>query len=177
MKSDFEIIASTVEDNMGKLEIIASALVDGSLTDEASVISAYNSIVAAQQNANTMYGQLVSAVDSVPFMVAASADNDVFGNTVRACQELAYKADTLLNVIVAEHGIEVEDDEPAEDDAVELTDEAEDAVEDEDDGEDFEDTDDETQQVVSSELKKASVNKVAASEKPVASSLFDFING
>ena len=176
MKSDFEIIASTVEDNMGKLEIIASALVDGSLTDEASVISAYNSIVAAQQNANTMYGQLVSAVDSVPFMVAASADNDVFGNTVRACQELAYKADTLLNVIVAEHGIEVEDDEePAEDDAVELTDEDE---EDEDDGEDFEDTDDETQQVVSSELKKASVNKVAASEKPATtSSLFDFING
>ena len=176
MKSDFEIIASTVEDNMGKLEIIASALVDGSLTDEASVISAYNSIVAAQQNANTMYGQLVSAVDSVPFMVAASADNDVFGNTVRACQELAYKADTLLNVIVAEHGIEVEDDEPAEDDAVELTDDEEE--EDEDDGEDFEDTDDETQQVVSSELKKASVNKVAASEKPATtSSLFDFING
>lgn len=175
MKSDFEIIASTVEDNMGKLEIIASALVDGSLTDEASVISAYNSIVAAQQNANTMYGQLVSAVDSVPFMVAASADNDVFGNTVRACQELAYKADTLLNVIVAEHGIEVEDDEPTEDDAVELTDDEE---EDEDDGEDFEDTDDETQQVVSSELKKASVNKVAASEKPATtSSLFDFING
>lgn len=176
MKSDFEIIASTVEDNMGKLEIIASALVDGSLTDEASVISAYNSIVAAQQNANTMYGQLVSAVDSVPFMVAASADNDVFGNTVRACQELAYKADTLLNVIVAEHGIEVEDDEPTEDDAVELTDDEEE--EDEDDGEDFEDTDDETQQVVSSELKKASVNKVAASEKPATtSSLFDFING
>lgn len=176
MKSDFEIIASTVEDNMGKLEIIASALVDGSLTDEASVISAYNSIVAAQQNANTMYGQLVSAVDSVPFMVAASADNDVFGNTVRACQELAYKADTLLNVIVAEHGIEVEDDEPAEDAAVELTDDEEE--EDEDDGEDFEDTDDETQQVVSSELKKASVNKVAASEKPATtSSLFDFING
>lgn len=176
MKSDFEIIASTVEDNMGKLEIIASALVDGSLTDEASVISAYNSIVAAQQNANTMYGQLVSAVDSVPFMVAASADNDVFGNTVRACQELAYKADTLLNVIVAEHGIEVEDDEPTEDDAVELTDYEEE--EDEDDGEDFEDTDDETQQVVSSELKKASVNKVAASEKPATtSSLFDFING
>lgn len=176
MKSDFEIIASTVEDNMGKLEIIASALVDGSLTDEASVISAYNSIVAAQQNANTMYGQLVSAVDSVPFMVAASADNDVFGNTVRACQELAYKADTLLNVIVAEHGIEVEDEEPAEDDAVELTDDEEE--EDEDDGEDFEDTDDETQQVVSSELKKASVNKVAASEKPATtSSLFDFING
>lgn len=176
MKSDFEIIASTVEDNMGKLEIIASALVDGSLTDEASVISAYNSIVAAQQNANTMYGQLVSAVDSVPFMVAASADNDVFGNTVRACQELAYKADTLLNVIVAEHGIEVEDDEPTEDDAVELTDDEEE--EDEDDGEDFEDTNDETQQVVSSELKKASVNKVAASEKPATtSSLFDFING
>lgn len=176
MKSDFEIIASTVEDNIGKLEIIASALVDGSLTDEASVISAYNSIVAAQQNANTMYGQLVSAVDSVPFMVAASADNDVFGNTVRACQELAYKADTLLNVIVAEHGIEVEDDEPTEDDAVELTDDEEE--EDEDDGEDFEDTDDETQQVVSSELKKASVNKVAASEKPATtSSLFDFING
>jgi len=176
MKSDFEIIASTVEDNMGKLEIIASALVDGSLTDEASVISAYNSIVAAQQNANTMYGQLVSAVDSVPFMVAASADNDVFGNTVRACQELAYKADTLLNVIVAEHGIEVEDDEPTEDDAVELTDDEDE--EDEDDGEDFEDTDDETQQVVSSELKKASVNKVAASEKPATtSSLFDFING
>lgn len=176
MKSDFEIIASTVEDNMGKLEIIARALVDGSLTDEASVISAYNSIVAAQQNANTMYGQLVSAVDSVPFMVAASADNDVFGNTVRACQELAYKADTLLNVIVAEHGIEVEDDEPTEDDAVELTDDEEE--EDEDDGEDFEDTDDETQQVVSSELKKASVNKVAASEKPATtSSLFDFING
>lgn len=176
MKSDFEIIASTVEDNMGKLEIIASALVDGSLTDEASVISAYNSIVAAQQNANTMYGQLVSAVDSVPFMVAASADNDVFGNTVRACQELAYKADTLLNVIVAEHGIEVEDDEPTEDDAVELTDDEEE--EDGDDGEDFEDTDDETQQVVSSELKKASVNKVAASEKPATtSSLFDFING
>lgn len=176
MKSDFEIIASTVEDNMGKLEIIASALIDGSLTDEASVISAYNSIVAAQQNANTMYGQLVSAVDSVPFMVAASADNDVFGNTVRACQELAYKADTLLNVIVAEHGIEVEDDEPTEDDAVELTDDEEE--EDEDDGEDFEDTDDETQQVVSSELKKASVNKVAASEKPATtSSLFDFING
>lgn len=176
MKSDFEIIASTVEDNMGKLEIIASALVDGSLTDEASVISAYNSIVAAQQNANTMYGQLVSAVDSVPFMVAASADNDVFGNTVRACQELAYKADTLLNVIVAEHGIEVEDDEPTEDDAVELTDDEEE--EDEDDGEDFENTDDETQQVVSSELKKASVNKVAASEKPATtSSLFDFING
>lgn len=176
MKSDFEIIASTVEDNMGKLEIIASALVDGSLTDEASVISAYNSIVAAQQNANTMYGQLVSAVDSVPFMVAASADNDVFGNTVRACQDLAYKADTLLNVIVAEHGIEVEDDEPTEDDAVELTDDEEE--EDEDDGEDFEDTDDETQQVVSSELKKASVNKVAASEKPATtSSLFDFING
>ena len=176
MKSDFEIIASTVEDNMGKLEIIASALVDGSLTDEASVISAYNSIVAAQQNANTMYGQLVSAVDSVPFMVAASADNDVFGNTVRACQELAYKADTLLNVIVAEHGSEVEDDEPTEDDAVELTDDEEE--EDEDDGEDFEDTDDETQQVVSSELKKASVNKVAASEKPATtSSLFDFING
>lgn len=176
MKSDFEIIASTVEDNMGKLEIIASALVDGSLTDEASVISAYNSIVAAQQNANTMYGQLVSAVDSVPFMVAASADNDVFGNTVRACQELAYKADTLLNVIVAEHGIEVEDDEPTEDDAVELTEDEEE--EDEDDGEDFEDTDDETQQVVSSELKKASVNKVAASEKPATtSSLFDFING
>lgn len=176
MKSDFEIIASTVEDNMGKLEIIASALVDGSLTDEASVISAYNSIVAAQQNANTMYGQLVSAVDSVPFMVAASADNDVFGNTVRACQELAYKADTLLNVIVAEHGIEVEDDEPTEDDVVELTDDEEE--EDEDDGEDFEDTDDETQQVVSSELKKASVNKVAASEKPATtSSLFDFING
>ena len=176
MKSDFEIIASTVEDNVGKLEIIASALVDGSLTDEASVISAYNSIVAAQQNANTMYGQLVSAVDSVPFMVAASADNDVFGNTVRACQELAYKADTLLNVIVAEHGIEVEDDEPTEDDAVELTDDEEE--EDEDDGEDFEDTDDETQQVVSSELKKASVNKVAASEKPATtSSLFDFING
>ena len=176
MKSDFEIIASTVEDNMGKLEIIASALVDGSLTDEASVISAYNSIVAAQQNANTMYGQLVSAVDSVPFMVAASADNDVFGNTVRACQELAYKADTLLNVIVAEHGIEVEDDEPTEDDAVELTDDEEE--EDEDDGEDFEDTDDETQQVVSSELKRASVNKVAASEKPATtSSLFDFING
>lgn len=176
MKSDFEIIASTVEDNMGKLDIIASALVDGSLTDEASVISAYNSIVAAQQNANTMYGQLVSAVDSVPFMVAASADNDVFGNTVRACQELAYKADTLLNVIVAEHGIEVEDDEPTEDDAVELTDDEEE--EDEDDGEDFEDTDDETQQVVSSELKKASVNKVAASEKPATtSSLFDFING
>lgn len=176
MKSDFEIIASTVEDNMGKLEIIASALVDGSLTDEASVISAYNSIVAAQQNANTMYGQLVSAVDSVPFMIAASADNDVFGNTVRACQELAYKADTLLNVIVAEHGIEVEDDEPTEDDAVELTDDEEE--EDEDDGEDFEDTDDETQQVVSSELKKASVNKVAASEKPATtSSLFDFING
>lgn len=176
MKSDFEIIASTVEDNMGKLEIIASALVDGSLTDEASVISAYNSIVAAQQNANTMYGQLVSAVDSVPFMVAASADNDVFGNTVRACQELAYKADTLLNVIVAEHGIEVEDDEPTEDDAVELTDDEEE--EDEDDGENFEDTDDETQQVVSSELKKASVNKVAASEKPATtSSLFDFING
>lgn len=176
MKSDFEIIASTVEDNMGKLEIIASALVDGSLTDEASVISAYNSIVAAQQNANTMYGQLVSAVDSVPFMVAASADNDVFGNTVRACQELAYKADTLLNVIVAEHGIEVEDDGPTEDDAVELTDDEEE--EDEDDGEDFEDTDDETQQVVSSELKKASVNKVAASEKPATtSSLFDFING
>lgn len=176
MKSDFEIIASTVEDNMGKLEIIASVLVDGSLTDEASVISAYNSIVAAQQNANTMYGQLVSAVDSVPFMVAASADNDVFGNTVRACQELAYKADTLLNVIVAEHGIEVEDDEPTEDDAVELTDDEEE--EDEDDGEDFEDTDDETQQVVSSELKKASVNKVAASEKPATtSSLFDFING
>lgn len=177
MKSDFEIIASTVEDNMGKLEIIASALVDGSLTDEASVISAYNSIVAAQQNANTMYGQLVSAVDSVPFMVAASADNDVFGNTVRACQELAYKADTLLNVIVAEHGIEVEDDEPTEDAAVELTDDDEEE-EDEDDGEDFEDTDDETQQVVSSELKKASVNKVAASEKPATtSSLFDFING
>lgn len=176
MKSDFEIIASTVEDNMGKLEIIASALVDGSLTDEASVISAYNSIVAAQQNANTMYGQLVSAVDSVPFMVAASADNDVFGNTVRACQELAYKADTLLNVIVAEHGIEVEDDEPTEDDAVELTDDEDE--EDEDDGEDFGDTDDETQQVVSSELKKASVNKVAASEKPATtSSLFDFING
>ena len=176
MKSDFEIIASTVEDNMGKLEIIASALVDGSLTDEASVISAYNSIVAAQQNANTMYGQLVSAVDSVPFMVAASADNDVFGNTVRACQELAYKADTLLNVIVAEHGIEVEDDEPTEDDTVELTDDEDE--EDEDDGEDFEDTDDETQQVVSSELKKASVNKVAASEKPATtSSLFDFING
>ena len=123
-----------------------------------------------------MYGQLVSAVDSVPFMVAASADNDVFGNTVRACQELAYKADTLLNVIVAEHGIEVEDDEPTEDDAVELTDDEEE--EDEDDGEDFEDTDDETQQVVSSELKKASVNKVAASEKPATtSSLFDFING
>ena len=176
MKSDFEIIASTVEDNMGKLEIIASALVDGSLTDEASVISAYNSIVAAQQNANTMYGQLVSAVDSVPLMVAASADNDVFGNTVLACQELPYKADTLLNVIVAEHGIEVEDDEPTEDDAVELTDDEEE--EDEDDGEDFEDTDDETQQVVSSELKKASVNKVAASEKPATtSSLFDFING
>ena len=171
--SDFDKIIDIVSSNSRDLSIIAQDLIDGNYTDEKSVLTAFNSVCAAQQNAAICYDRLVSSVDSVPFMVAASVDTDVFGQTVQACQEMKTQADILYNVMASEFGIVADDDESEEADDVE-TDEDEDTDTDEDDGENMDNENPDEIKATASELRKYATNNVTASAGG-KTPLFDFI--
>lgn len=171
--NDLDKIASTVTSNLGALDIIASQLASGAFQDENTVLTAFNSVMAAQQNAETCYNALVASVDTVPYMIAASEDSGVYANLITASQQLKSNADILLNVMANEFGIE--EDEDLEDNGEDPEyDDAETLEDDEDDGEEFED--DEDSQVTASELKRFSTNNVTASDNGQNFQLFDFIN-
>lgn len=165
--NDLDIIAGTLSDNAEKLDIIASMLVEGQLTDEQSVVDAYNSVSAAQENANACYSRLISSIDNVPFMVAASADTEGVWGLIAGCQEMGTKADILLNVMASEFGIVAEGEDDAE------TDEDEEE-EDLDDGEDLDEGDED--QITASDLRAASANNVTAYDAGHSIELFDFLD-
>lgn len=165
--NDLELIASTVDDNLEAMHIIANDLVAGSYTDENDIIAAYNAAMDASVNAQTCYNHITSSVSSIGNMVAASTDTDVIGNLITACQELQVTADLVVNAMEGEFGIVAEDDDTKGEEQAKEVD-----VSDEEDGEEL---DNEEEQVTAGELRQAATeNQVTASEAGLP--LFDFIN-